>query len=495
MWIGDLARYEQRHLSTFKPIQPPLLAWGRSPESEYHFAPRKRVSFLGCSRVRLLNCQREPSPTRRSPNGGFAERLNKENPDSTPAQPAGRPLDTGEFRESPPKHWLNRTTLGIGLTSLLSDWSHEVATAVLPALLVSLGAGPGWLGAIEGVSDGLSSVTKLVSGHWTDRLRNRKPFVVSAYALTSLATGAIGFAGTGAEVLLARATAWLARGVRNPAKKALLAASVPPHAYGRAFGLERMMDTLGAIAAPITALWLLRVTSHNYRHVLLWTLLPGLAAAVAFGLLVRERHDEPKVKKTFVAGLKGLPRDFRSLLVAAAIFGLGDFSHTMLILYATQRLTPSLGATLAASAAIGLYLVHNMFYAAFAYIAGWLSDRTAHGKIVLAGGFAVAATMAALLASGAPQRSILFAVFALAGTFAGVVEALEDSLTAFLVPKSQHGMAYGSLAAVNAVGDFASSAVVGGLWAAVSPTAGFAAAGVLFVVAMALVVRLRESRG
>jgi MFS family permease len=417
--------------------------------------------------------------------------LNSNDSNSTPARAVGTPPAIGPAPPSP-GHWLNRTTLGIGLTSLLSDWSHEVATAVLPALLVSLGAGPGWLGAIEGISDGLSSITKLISGHWTDRLRRRKPFVVSAYALTALATGAIGFASSGAQVLLARSTAWLARGVRNPAKKALLAASVPPDAYGRAFGLERMMDTLGAIAAPVTALWLLRVTSHNYRMVLLWTLVPGLAAAAAFGLLVRERYEEQRTKKTFVAGLRELPGDFRWLLVAAAIFGLGDFSHTLLILYATQKLTPSLGATLAASAAIGLYLVHNVFYAVFAYVGGWLSDRSSRRKVVLAGGFAIAAAMAALLATGASQRSVLFAIFALAGTFTGVVEALEDSLTALLVPKSQHGMAYGSLAAVNAVGDFASSAVVGALWTAVSPSAAFAAAGILFITATVLVLRLRE---
>src|SRR6267154_367664 len=55
--------------------------------------------------------------------------------------------------------WLNRTVLGVGLTSLFSDWSHETATAVLPAFLAAIGAGPVWLGAIEGIADGLSSFT------------------------------------------------------------------------------------------------------------------------------------------------------------------------------------------------------------------------------------------------------------------------------------------------------------------------------------------------
>src|SRR6266404_1727491 len=74
--------------------------------------------------------------------------------------------------------WLNRTVIGVGLTSLFSDWSHETATAVLPAFLAAIGAGPVWLGAIEGIADGLSSFTKLAAGHYTDRLKRRKPLAV-----------------------------------------------------------------------------------------------------------------------------------------------------------------------------------------------------------------------------------------------------------------------------------------------------------------------------
>jgi len=50
------------------------------------------------------------------------------------------------------QHWLNRTVLGVGLTSLLSDWSYEIPTSILPAFLAAIGAGPAWLGAIEGIS-------------------------------------------------------------------------------------------------------------------------------------------------------------------------------------------------------------------------------------------------------------------------------------------------------------------------------------------------------
>src|SRR5260370_40971307 len=185
--------------------------------------------------------------------------------------------------------WLNRTVLGVGLPSLFSDWSHETATAVLPAFLAAIGAGPAWLGAIEGVADGLSSFAKLIAGHYTDRLKNRKPLAVFGYAFTALCTASFGLAIHAYQVLLGRTGAWLGRGVRSPARKALLAADVPPYAYGRAFGLERLMDTLGAIVGPLTALWLLEVTSHSYHKVFFLTLFPRLLALPSFCLLVGDR--------------------------------------------------------------------------------------------------------------------------------------------------------------------------------------------------------------
>src|SRR3984893_10322065 len=184
--------------------------------------------------------------------------------------------------------WLNRTVLGVGLTSLFSDWSHETATAVLPAFLAAIGAGSAWLGAIEGIADALSSFAKLAAGHYTDRLNRRKPLAVFGYAFTALATASFALATHAYHILFGRVAAWLGRGVRSPVKKALLAADVQPEAYGRAFGFERLMDTVGALAGPLTALGLLQLTQHSYRKVFLWTLLPGLISVACFWLLVRE---------------------------------------------------------------------------------------------------------------------------------------------------------------------------------------------------------------
>src|SRR5580658_5083290 len=108
-----------------------------------------------------------------------------------------------------PKSWLTRTVLGVGLTSLFSDWSHEIATAVLPAFLAAIGAGPGWLGAIEGIADGLSSFAKLGAGHYTDQLKKRKPLAVFGYAFTALATASFAFATHAYHILIGRSLAWL----------------------------------------------------------------------------------------------------------------------------------------------------------------------------------------------------------------------------------------------------------------------------------------------
>ena len=77
------------------------------------------------------------------------------------------------------------------------------------------------------------------------------------------------------------------------------------------------------------------------------------------------------------------------------------------------------------------------------------------------------------------------------GIYVGAEEALEDSLAAELVPREQHGMAFGTLAAVNAAGDFGSSLLVGLLWSAVSPEAAFGFAALLFISGTVLVLRLR----
>jgi len=144
----------------------------------------------------------------------------------------------------------------------------------------------------------------------------------------------------------------------------------------------------------------------------------------------------------------------------------------------------------AASLAVILYTLHNIFYAGSAYASGWLSDHVPHRKAILAAGYALAGVTAILLGASAHSLWLLALIFILSGLYIGAEEALEDSLAAELVPREQHGMAFGTLAAVNAVGDFASSLLVGALWSAFNVEIAFAASAVLLFSGSFLIARL-----
>lgn len=389
--------------------------------------------------------------------------------------------------------WLNRTVFGIGMASLFSDWSHETATSVLPAYLATMGVAAVWLGFIEGISDGLSSFAKMASGFYTDKLPRRKPIAIIGYLFTSFGTAAFGLATAAWHILIARALAWLGRGIRTPVRKALLAGSVTRQTYGRAFGFERMMDTLGAIVGPTTAFFLLIALHHRYPLLFAATLVPSLIAVGLIAFVIKEKERKPVPHISFGQQLRMLPACYRKFIVAVGLFGIGAFAHSMLILLATEKLTPSLGAAKAASVAVILYILHNVFYASFAYIGGWLGDRFPKNKL-LALGYSLAALMCIGIMA-MPVNVWTFAlIFILGGTNVALEETLEDSFCAELVGDSQHGMAFGVLATINGIGDFLSSIVVGILWTAFGTTTAFGYSALLSIIGALLVFQLRPTK-
>ena len=143
---------------------------------------------------------------------------------------------------------------GIATASLLSNLGYEVPTALLPSLLTStLGAPAAALGLIEGVSDWLAGAARLAGGALADDPSRRRTVAVGGYTATAVLSALIGAAQTAWQAGVPRAGAWTVRGLRVPARNALLADAVPA-AYGRAYGFERAMDNLGAIGGPLLAL-------------------------------------------------------------------------------------------------------------------------------------------------------------------------------------------------------------------------------------------------
>jgi MFS family permease len=376
------------------------------------------------------------------------------------------------------------------MASLFSDLSHEAATAVLPAMLASMGVAAAALGTIEGVADGLSSAAKLYGGWLTDRLHRRKPLCAMGYGAMACATAIIASATTWPLVLIGRGLAWIARGIRTPARKALLAEAVTPDTYGRAFGFERTMDTLGAVVAPLVALALLSV-GLKHRQVLWLSTIPALFAVASILFLVRETVDRTPSPHPFVASLRSLPKLFIRFLYGVGLFGAGDFAHSLIILYAVTVLTPRFGAGSAATISVGLYALHNVIYAAISYPAGSLADRM-NKRQLLALGYAIGAITALMLTLKVSSLPLLVLVFVLAGAYVGVEETLEDSLAAELLPDSVRGTGFGTMALVNGVGDLISSLCVGWLWATFGAVVGFGFALLLMSVGAAVVWMTRQ---
>ncbi|MGB6209571.1 MFS transporter, partial [Mycobacterium sp.] len=259
--------------------------------------------------------------------------------------------------------WLTPGVGAVSAASFFSDAGHEVTTSVLPAFLTgTLGASAAALGLIDGISDALAGAMKLVAGPLANDPHRRAPTASGGYLGTAVATGAIGAAVTVWQVGALRAIAWLSRGLRSPARDALLASLSPTSAQGRVFGLERAGDNLGAVAGPLLAAGL--VAWVGVRPALYLAAIPGLLAAAAIIVAARESRHSPRPGGGSSARRLdlGALRDAGALraLVPVLLFEFGNLATTLLILRATQLLTsPQRSVAMATTLAILIYALHN----------------------------------------------------------------------------------------------------------------------------------------
>lgn len=398
-----------------------------------------------------------------------------------------------------PKGWMNRTVAGAGITSALGDFCYETTTVILPGFLAVLGIPAAALGLIEGIADAVASFTKMVSGYIADKLGHRKLLVLLGYGLTPLGQALIALAVGWPLILLGRMVSWFGKGLRGPLRDAIVIQAVSPETRGRAFGFHRAADTVGAVLGPLLGVALLGLAQEGwhwsddagpFRFVLWLSLIPGVLAVLAFLTLVQDPQHSPNPALKFFGSLRGLPSRFKRYLGAVGLFGVGDFSHALLILAATTLLTPSMGVVQAAQVAGLLYVWRNVVQLAASWPVGWLADRVGHSSVLLVG-YALGVAMAALTAlafwSDIDSVPLLAGIFLIAGLYVAVQEALESTVTAEMVQAETMSLSIGALGTVNGAAKFLSSATVGVVWTAVSPVLAFAlAAGFMLAGTLAL---------
>jgi MFS family permease len=419
-------------------------------------------------------------------------------------------MPTGKLSESRGGRWLNRNVFAMGLTSFLGDFSHEMATAVLPQFMQVIGASASVLGFIEGVADALSSFVKLGAGYHSDKIGRRKPWTVAAYFLTGVSQALFAFAFAWPLILVGRVIGWLGRGIRGPLRDAMLADSVDARDRGKAFGFHRAGDTAGAVAGPLGAYFLLTYlgahvgvmdTFHRwlpslagasggpFRIIFLLTLIPGLLSVASMAFLVKEKRRAKNQELRLWGVLSSLPKDFRVFLLAVGLFGMADFAPTLMILRATTLLEPEMGLTAAARLGALLYLVRNVVYAGASYPIGAFSDRFSRtGYLAVGYGIATITFLGFMFATLSVWW--LPTCFILAGVFIAWEDTIEGVAVRDYVKTEVAGTAYGVLGVVNGIGDFVSSFVVGLLWTSFGPKWAFsyavvvAAAGTLLMASI-----------
>lgn len=391
-------------------------------------------------------------------------------PATNELQPGANP---GAEEKKKAGDWFVPGVRAIGLASFLSDLGHEVPTSLLPSFLTAtLGAPAAALGVIEGIADGAAGVARFGGGALADDPARRRTTAVGGYISTAVFSSAIGLAGAAWQVGILRSLAWAARGARGPARNALLADIAPPAAYGRAYGFERAMDNFGAIGGPLLALALVAVV--GVRTAILVSVVPGLLAALAIVAAVRaapkltQRERQPiriRVRPLLHGRL-------RELLFGISAFELGNAATTLLILRATELLTPAHGHAAAVKIALGLYAGYNLAATVIAIPGGRLSDRRGSVLVLVLGAAAFAVSFAGLAFVGA--SIVLISVFFVVGGIGiGVGETAQSAAVAAFAPVELRGSAFGLVAAIQSFANLAASAIAGILWTTVSPEAGF----------------------
>jgi len=341
------------------------------------------------------------------------------------------------------------------------------------------------------VADAVAGIGRLGGGALADDSGRRRSLAVGGYTATAVLSAGIGGATAVWQVAILRTGAWAARGLRVPARNALLADMVAPSSYGRAYGFERAMDNVGAIVGPLAAIGLLSAVGTRWAIAL--SVIPGLLAAAAIVYAIRHVAATAPVERQPLRLRIGpvLTGRLRPLFAGVTAFEAGNCAATLLILRAVQLLEPQHGEGRATTIALLLYAGYNFAATVASLLGGRYTDRIGARRVLIVGvgGFALAY---AGFARDTASWVALAPLFALAGAGIGCVETAQHAAVAACAPEHLRGSAFGLLAGVQSFGNLAASGIAGVVWTAFSPSWAFAYLTAWMVVAGAALSRASD---
>ncbi len=321
------------------------------------------------------------------------------------------------------------------------------------------------------------------------------PFPASAkFCFTSLQTGIMFF--------FARIFDRLGKGIRTAPRDALIAESSQEGKKGKAFGLHRTMDTIGAAAGVLLAYFFMTAWNGSYKTVFLWSVVPA-ALGVFVLFFVKEkripkdviaRNEMTKQSKNEIASglkpfamtekiksFKTLDKKLKYFLMIALLFTLGNSSNQFLFLRSRN-----LGFS--AANIILLYLVYNIVYAFVSYPAGIISDKIGRKKILVMGYFFYGLVYFGFAFASA--KISIWILFALYGLYIGLTEGIEKAFISDVAPQDKKATIIGLHATIVGIGLFPASFLAGILWTQLGPAAPFILGGITGILSAVLLLFL-----
>lgn len=351
-----------------------------------------------------------------------------------------------------------RNVTALGLVSFFTDFSTEMVLGVLPLFIIStLGASRAILGAIEGSAELTSYAFRMVSGSMSDKVGKRKVFVLAGYAASTASKPFFAGATSWVDAFLVRTGDRVGKGLRTAPRDALIADSAPESKAGRAFGIHRTIDQMGAIVGPVAAFALLQVM--DIRGIFLVSLIPGAIALLILIVFVREVVVKRRANTTMVSNIGSLVkknRPFLLLLIISGLFSLGAFNFSFILLRASDLGVQNDMVPL-------VYAVINISHAAIGIPSGMVADRIGKERMLIIG-YGVFATSAILMATLSADVFYAYVIAVVFGLYVGISETVQRAVVPRFVPSELRGTAFGLFNLVIGSCFFVSNVIFGFLW-------------------------------
>lgn len=378
----------------------------------------------------------------------------------------------------------------LGITSLLTDISSEMVYPLLPIYLIQqLGASPVILGFIEGIAESLSSLFKVFSGYFSDKLKSRKPFAILGYSSSTIGKLFLYLSTSWHGVFAARAIDRFGKGIRTAPRDALIAENASPVKRGAAFGLHRAMDTIGAAAGVLLAYFLITAKPGSFKNIFLLSLIPaGLAVLFLFFIKEKGKHQVISAAPPKLEWRRLNPK-LKLFLIFTLVFTLGNSSNQFLLLRAKDLGSPMQKVLL-------FYLFYNIVYALTAYPVARLSDKIGRRKILVWGYFFYGLVYLGFALNNAVNNFWL--LFGLYGIYIGFTEGVEKALLMDVAPQELKATVIGLHATLVGLGLFPASFLAGLLWRFLGASAPFYFGGIMGVTAsisLWFILGLPDDRG